>query len=309
MKAAARLAASAFAAFALSVLPALGASVGGASPPQGLFEDCAGDDGQARCISRMRMMAAGGFRLLVNYSQFYGSAADQLDDAATAAQLGMRVIWNFSEPAFYDGTDLSAHFPSLAKTCACTDNTGFLAYVVGLVKPLPATWGYYVADEAPLAARDRVRALTQALRRLDPTHPTLLVSIGDPSPALASAHLEPFAQLADVLGADYYPIGAHEPVESVARVAANVAAVASRHRKRTAAIVQSFSWGQYPDQTTVCTPLPACARYPTLAEMRAMRDLAVKNEHPVMILWYSFFDIMRSNNPERHWTDLLQASR
>jgi hypothetical protein len=302
MKAAASIA------FALMFVFGAAAAVASDRIPQGLFEDCAGDDGQARCINRMHAMSDAGFSLVVDYSQFYGSAADQLDDASTASALGMRIIWNFSEPAFYDGTDLRAHFPTLAKTCGCSDNAGVLAYVVGLVRPLPATWGYYIADEAPVSEHARVRALSETISRLDPAHPKLIVAIGDQSPALASAHLEPFASLADVLGSDYYPVGANVPVDSVARVAANVAAVAARHHRLTAAIVQSFSWGQYPDQSTVCTPLPACARYPTSTEMRAMRDLAVKNERPSMILWYSFFDIMRSNNPQRHWADLIQAS-
>jgi hypothetical protein len=294
--------------FALTLLLAAAAPSATKPIPQGVFEDCAGDDGQARCVERMRTMSGGGFSLVINYSQFYGSAADQLDDATTATSLGMRIIWNFSEPAFYDGTDLRAHYPSLAKTCGCSDNAGFLTYVVGLIRPLPATWGYYVADEAPPAAHARVRALTDAIARLDPLHPRLIIAIGDQSRKLASENLEPFASLGDVLGADYYPVGAHVPVESIGRVAANVAVVAARYHKATAAVIQSFSWGQYPDQTTVCTPLPACARYPTQAEMRAMRDLAVKNERPSMILWYSYFDIMRSNNPARHWSDLLHAS-
>jgi hypothetical protein len=257
----------------------------------------------------MHAMSAGGFSLIVNYSQFYGSAEDQLDDAATASALGMRIIWNFSEPAFYDGTDLRAHFSSLARTCGCSDNAGFLRYVVGLVRPLPATWGYYVADEAPATARARVKALTETIARLDPGHPKLIVAIGDQSPALARSNLEPFASLADVLGADYYPVGANVPIDSIGRVAANVAAIAARHHKSTAAVLQSFGWGQYPDQTTVCTPLPACGRYPSQAEMRAMRELVLEKERPSMILWYSFFDIMRSNNPARHWADLIQASR
>lgn len=308
-----RLSGSAGFAFALACALSLGAVAFAAPPtkpiPQGLFEDCAGDDGQARCIDRLHAMSAGGFSLTVNYSQFYGSAADQLDDASTASALGMRIIWNFSEPAFYDGTDLRAHFPSLAKTCDCSDNAGFLKYVVGFVRTLPATWGYYVADEAPVRARARVKALIETIVRLDPEHPKLIVAIGDQSPTLQRSYLEPFASLADVLGADYYPVGANVPIDSVGSVAANVAAVAGRHHKATAAVLQSFGWGQYPDQTAVCTPLPKCGRYPLQTEMRAMRELVVKVERPSMILWYSFFDIMRSNNPARHWADLIQASR
>src|SRR5438552_8746881 len=93
---------------ALSLL--FGAAGRAAAAPQGVFEDCAGDAGQAHCVARLRTIAEGGFRLVVNYSQFYASADDQLEYAETASTLGMRLIWNFSEPTFYEGTDLRMHF-------------------------------------------------------------------------------------------------------------------------------------------------------------------------------------------------------
>lgn len=277
--------------------------------PQGVFEDCAGDDGIARCVSRLRTIGAGGFTLVIDYSQFYGSAADQIAYARAAAVAHVRIIWNFSEPAFYDGTDLRRHFPSLARTCACASNAGFIAYAVDLVRELPATWGYFVGDEPPPGRARDVRALSARIHALDPHHPRLLVAVGDPDPAIAERAVAPFAATAEYLAADYYPVGAHEAPSAVRAAAANVAAFARRSRAHWAFVLQAFDWGQYPDQTSVCTPLPQCARFPTSAEMRTMRRAAIDGGRPALLLWYSFFDIMRSNDPRRHWNDLRYAAR
>ena len=277
--------------------------------PQGVFEDCAPDDGLARCLLRLRMIASARFALIVDYSQFYGSADDQLAYARAAAASGVRIVWNFSDPAFYDGTDLRAHFPSLGRSCGCTSNAGFIAYVVGLVRDQPATWGYFVGDEPPRDRRLDVARLSRTIHALDPHHPRLLVAIGDPDPAVAERALEPFAGAAEVLAADYYPVGAHRPIDGVRAAASNVASMARRHHARAAFVLQAFDWGQYPDQTSVCTPLPQCARYPTAAEMRSMSASARAGAQPVLLLWYSFFDIMRSNDPRRHWNDLRWAAQ
>jgi hypothetical protein len=42
--------------------------------------------------------------------------------------------------------------------------------------------------------------------------------------------------------------------------------------------------------------------------MRQMYNLVLRNAHPRLILWYSYFDIARSDNPATHWTDLVQAA-
>jgi hypothetical protein len=42
--------------------------------------------------------------------------------------------------------------------------------------------------------------------------------------------------------------------------------------------------------------------------MQQMRNLAVANAHLQFILWYSFFDILRSTNPSAHLTALTKAA-
>ena len=164
----------------------------------------------------------------------------------------------------------------------------------------PATWGYYVADElAPLDA-PAVAAFAHRLRAYDPTHPTLAVAAGDDTVAQL---LSPYATAADVLGADTYPIGTGQPLDRVSFIARNVKAVASRAHRRSALVLQAFSWSNYPN----VGPWPA-PHWPSRAEMRRMRDLAIRAADPSLILWYSYFDIRKAADADRHWRDLVWAA-
>jgi hypothetical protein len=42
--------------------------------------------------------------------------------------------------------------------------------------------------------------------------------------------------------------------------------------------------------------------------MRGMLQLALANSRPQLVLWYSYFDIARSDNPSGHWADLVAAA-
>ncbi len=39
-----------------------------------------------------------------------------------------------------------------------------------------------------------------------------------------------------------------------------------------------------------------------------MLTQTLRNSHPRLILWYSYFDILRSDNPTQHWNDLVTAT-
>src|SRR5262249_13046296 len=155
---------------------------------------------------------------------------------------------------------------------------GFIRYVVNLVKQHPATWGYYIGDEAPSSQLTSVESLASTVKALDPHHPTLYVS-GEDARTLGQ-NIEPFAHVPDVLASDVYPIGVSrnpdsDPIQSVGAVARNLQTMAGARGRQMALVVQAFSWGQYPKETWVPNP-----RWPTRAEMRQMRDQAVVNARP-----------------------------
>jgi len=274
-------------------------------PPQGVYESCPPHDSR-QCLDRLTQIARAGFQIILNYDQFHGTANRELEYAAVAHSLNVKIIWGMSDPVFWNGTDLRRHFSELGATCACTDNRGFISYMVNLVKELPATWGYYIGDEARATDRSKVEAFATLVRQLDSSHPRLYIAGGDSS--TLGSNLEPFADTAEVIGADYYPISTGASLDTVGPVAQAVQSVADQQARHSAFILQAFSWGQYPTDSWVCSPFPRCARYPTESEMRMMRDLVLSTAHPVMLLWYSYFDILRSDDPARHWSDLIAAA-
>src|SRR2546428_1202991 len=175
-------------------------------PPdgQGLYESCPPSRGQT-CLDRLKQMASGGFTLVVNYDQMHANASQEIAYADQANVFGMKVIWNFSQHAWWDGTNLLSYFPAIAATCKCSDNTGFTKYFVNLVKNLPGTWGYYVGDEISPSDHAAAQALSDLVHRIDPRHPRLFVSCsqcdhGERLKPPYVASLIPMADMADVVG-------------------------------------------------------------------------------------------------------------
>jgi hypothetical protein len=217
-----------------------------------------------------------------------------------AAGLGLKLIWPMNYVPWWGPQSLVSAYPQLAATCRCATNDAFVRYVVGLVKRSPSTWGYYVADELAPADAPRVAAFSRRLRALDPTHPRLVVATGDDDVAKL---LAPYASAADVLGADSYPVGTGQPLSRVGFIGTTVRRVAGAAHRQSAMVLQSFDWSNYPNVGTW-----TARRFPTAGEMRTMRDLAIRTADPSLILWYSYFDVLNSNNPDQHWRDLIWAA-
>ena len=300
----------------------------------GLYEACSPDNGQ-RCLDRLHEMGAAGFKLVVNYNQLYGSREEILAYADAAHVSGLKIIWNLKEPSwwcprgFVDAAsaerpcvptpgaattpaDARAQYPSLASDCAaagpCGTREAFLAYVVNLVKDLPATWGYYVGDEPPVHHHADLLAHSERVRTLDPHHQRLLVAWGDPD--TLETKLAPFHDTADVLASDHYPVGAPstqtDPILQLDASTRATEALARRHGKRYAMVLQSFDWASYPQSEAARA---GSTRWPTREEMRRMRDIAISGSSPPsLVLWYSYYDLQSSEDPASHWRDLTWAT-
>jgi hypothetical protein len=276
-------------------------------PPQGLYEGCSPGAELDACVGRLETIRAGGFRYVLNYSAWYGSPAAVLRYADAAAALGLQLIWPLNHPAWRGLESLGATYttllaePVLAESAAATPDLAersepdraVIATAIRLVAQHPATWGFYVGDELPPREAGRVAALSATVRALAPGKPQLYVS------RPGAAHLRPFARIVDVAGVDTYPIGSGDP--PVARVARTTEAVTAEAKTDTAMVLQAFSWSQY-------RPYSGRSSYPSLRALEAMRNAALRHAHPTMILWYSYQDILRSDDPRRRWRDLLHAA-
>jgi hypothetical protein len=280
---------------------------------QGLYESCPLREG-ARCLDRLKQMAAGGFSFVINYDQLSGNAEQQLAYARLAHSLGMEVIWAIKNPAFWDGTNLISEYSDLAATCNCSDNDSFIRYFVNLVKNLPATWGYYIGDEVSPDDHDKLKTFTDLVKQIDPDHPRLFISCSqcDQNAKLNPSYvasLIPMVDTSDVMGADWYPVGSGGySIAETSKVARNVQSVADLYGKQSAIVLQAFNWAEYPSSDPSCSPYPSCMPFPTEAQMQQMRTLTLRNSHPQLILWYSYFDILKSDNPAGHWADLVAAA-
>jgi hypothetical protein len=274
----------------------------GGLPPQGLYEECPPSSG-AQCAGELARIASGGFRVVLNYSAWEGSADEIQTYAAQAAADGVQVIWPLNDPAWLapaSSTALLTEYPELAETCGCSDDLGFEQYAVALTRDDPATWGWYVGDELAPTQAASAAALAATVRALDPGHPTLYVASANTADPLAN--LRPFASVAGVLGADIYPIGQDVPAAFVGVIAGEVRRVSAAAHVRSAMVLQAFDWSAYPDELDAPDP-----RWPSKRQMLSMRDAALSAD-PSLILWYSYEDLSRAADPARHWHALVSAA-
>ena len=259
--------------------------------------------------ARLAHMAAGGFKLVLNYNLLYTTGANIATYIDAAAAWGMRVIVTLNEQPLWDGTaDLSSRYPDLCASAGVHDGPGLVRYVVDLVKELPGTWGYYVCDEVAAGYHTRLKTHADLIRAADGAHPRLSIDgvSGQVSHAMGTS---PFTDVAEVAGSAHYPIGYYPEyaLENTAQYAAAIQAEAAAQGFSPAYVCQCMDWTRYYPPAR-CSPYPECARFPTRAEMRRQRDLVLAHMTARILLWYSYFDLMETSDPARHWADLVWAA-
>ncbi len=288
---------------ALAAAPATASAMDAQSlPPQGVYEQCGPSlSGEAECLSRLDQIRDTGFDVVLNYTLWYASAQQVTNYIDHAHALGMKVIIPLNYKAWRDGvTSLKTSYSRLAPTCGCSDNAGFTSYAIGLVKDRPGTWGYYIGDENDAGSSGLVRSLGDRVKAIDPAHPNLYIAFANQG--LSVSNLTPYASAADLVGVDYYPIGTPDSASGLGPIAAGAQGLADGAGKQSAVVLQAFSWDQYPHSAAI-TP-----RWPSADEMRLMRDQAMANSDPNLVLWYSYNDVMRSDDPSGHLADLKRAA-
>jgi hypothetical protein len=272
-----------------------------ALPPQGVYEQCAPNSKTEDCGARLQTIADAGFKYVLNYTAWYGSAEQVRHYADEAQAAGLKLIWPLNDHAWRDGTDLRSHYDYLGRDCPCSNNSQFKQWALGLVKDHPATWGFYVGDElAPTPQNiSQAKALANEVKSIAPNKPTLYVTIPNDNGVLTS-QLEPFEQTADYVGGDYYPVGKGNNLDALSGYAEDTRQLAGQYGRKPMFVLQAFSWSEYD---------PSYAdRFPTRNEMQTMRDAAITNGDPQMLLWYAFNDVMDSSDPAGNWNDVKAAA-
>src|SRR5260370_4096701 len=271
---------------------------------EGLYEECRPSEGQS-CYDHLSQMANAGFKLVLNYDGLYGNAASIMAYADHAQTLGMKVIWSLHDQRIYAG-NLTSTYPEIAGSFGCSDWPTFIKYFVNLVKNQPATWGYSIGDEVDPADHAQLKAFSDVVHQADPNHPRLFIGSATGNSQTWSG-TSPFYDTTDVIGDDFYPTGYVGNLPRTATIAQGTQTYADKYGIGSAMVLQSFNQNEYQSTTQICQPWPSCQTLPTEQQMQEQLTLTLQNMHPRLILWYSYFDIMRSDNPTQHWNDLLTA--
>ncbi len=281
-----------------------------ALPPQGLYDSCI--PSSPECLGHLDILAAKGFKLVLNYGQLYGDTAAQIAYADRASSVGMQVIWPILYTAGTASDWLVTKYPELGADSQCTDNPCMIRHIVNMVKNHPATWGYYVADEVKPEEYARMKPWTDLIVSLDPNHPRLFVTAGSNDPMEQYYGFYSYMRdLADVFGPDYYPYGYIDEGTNLTRFTGATASHAQHWADKlggqSAIVLQAFTWARYAD-VPLCLPWPQCAPFPSFAQMKAQRDQTLLSSHPALILWWTYADILKTENPAAHLDDLAAAA-
>ena len=262
-------------------------------------------------------MGARGFGLVLNDGLRYASRASEIRAYADRAlELGMKVILPVKYSPKWDSDEsfLVQKFPELALEGGSTDNASFLTYYLSILKNHPALWGYYMADEVHSEYHDGLKIYSDLVKSLDPHHPRLIVEEGtnDPMEIFFTFHSY-MSDTTDILALDNYPYGYIDVYSNLSRYTGDSAGMlqywADKLSLKNAIVLQAFSVTQYGQYTgPLCLIWPACAPFPSYAQMKAQRDQAILNARPEIILWFSYFDILSSDSPTQHWNDLVAAA-
>jgi hypothetical protein len=272
-------------------------------PPEGLFENCNLDSQMPTCVQRLELMHGGGFQV-VAIPAWSGSPSSLSSYAASAQSLGMSVMWEIGDPRWWHdpatSTSMSGTYSGFASLCGCDENGQLLAYLVHWLGALPATFGYYAADDTALAPGDQagVAAYVSQIKQQDASH---LVMIGSASQDQTSSYVG----IADAIGTEMYPfttdplmpVSANSDVwGGVAQWVSGAQHAADAAGKQSAFILQAFSWGDnLSDGETIgaCTAADSPVTchdklpYPSAAEQLQLRNEVLLHAHPKLILWWS----------------------
>src|SRR5260370_14472729 len=176
----------------------------------GTYEDINPDQGQSVWGPRIDQMAAGGFKVLINYGICYGHTSNMIAYINYAASKGMKVA--VSPHTVWTATNLATLFPTMYVEAGSPGETAynaFATYVVNQVKNLPGTWGYYLADEPYNTSHTVIKSMHDAIVAADNIKPILIICTSDTSSGQGTFWNSStnMYDACSVGGDDTYPIG------------------------------------------------------------------------------------------------------
>lgn len=294
------------------------AHVSGSVPTQGIFDNCDLGNGVGTCEQDLVQMHQAGLQVVVMSAQW--DTMDEISQYASYAQsIGMSVMWELDDPGFWGGawigSSAAADWSSFSTACGCTDSNQVLDYMISWLGGLPATYGYYAADDSTLEPNQAagLREYVSQIKSADPNH---MVMIGS-----AEGQGSTYYSSGATIGNEIYP----ETTRSLMPAGQNLAvwqsvqeSITQDQRSATqtgtssAFILQAFSFG---DNLSDGEAVGACSasmsesqcagrlQFPSAGVELALRNDALQYAQPKLILWYTYSQASQGS----HWSDLTSV--
>jgi hypothetical protein len=275
----------------------------GSMPAEGMFDNCNIGTSLNTCEQDLQVMHRAGLQVAV--VGLWGDPLSALSAYAAYAQnMGMSVMWEINDPGFWggqwNGSAAANDFPAFATSCGCTGTTPVLNYIVQWLGALPATYGFYAADDSTLNRGDS-GGLTQMVKQIKSVDPSDTVMIGSTQEQGTN-----FYPTGATIGNEVYPETTSDLMpagqnlaswDSVQQSATQDAHAASQYGTRSAFILQAFSFGDNltdGEDVGVCNANMSQARcasllhYPSASVQLQLRNEILEHAQPKLILWYTF---------------------
>jgi hypothetical protein len=291
----------------------------GALPTEGMFDSCDIGGNLNGCEQDLQKMRQAGFQVAVVGMQWY--SLSQLSAYADYAQsLGMSVMWEINDPGFWggawNGSSAANDFPQFSAACGCTDSTQVLDYMIHWLGALPATSGYYAADDELLTPAERggLTHYVSEIKSIDPSDTVMVGSNQSQGTTYDSTGATIGNQIYPETTSDLVPYSSNLATwDSVDQSVTQDQRAATARGAESAFILQAFSFGDSlidGEDVGVCNANMSAAhcasllRYPSAGTQLQLRNEVLEHAHPKLILWYTYGQTYGQGD---RWSGLVSA--
>jgi hypothetical protein len=290
----------------------------GTVPTQGMFDSCNLSNEVSTCEQDLLQMHQAGLQVVVMSAEW--DTLDEISQYATYAQsIGMSVMWELDDPGYWGGawigSSAAADWSSFSTACGCTATDQVLDYMINWLAALPATYGYYAADDSTLEP-NQAAGLQQYVEQIKSVDPNHMVMVGS-----AQGQGTTYYSSGATIGNEIYPETTRSLMpadqnlaiwQSVQQSVTQDQRAATQQGTSSAFILQAFSFGDNlsdGEAVGACTASMSqaqCAsrlQFPSASVELQLRNAALQYAHPKLILWYTYAQASEGN----HWGDLTSV--
>jgi hypothetical protein len=312
------LAAPSFAATPRKVTSAKKAHTVGSLPAQGIFGGCTLSSDLSSCEQNLLQIQQAGMQVDVVGVQ-WASLAEISAFASYAQSIDMSVMWEINDPGFWGGawigSSAASDWSSFSSACGCTDSTQILDSMIQFLTALPATYGYYAADDSTLEPGQAagLKQYVDEIKSVDPSHMVMVGSSQGQGTTYYSSGATIGNEIYPETTTSLMPYNRNLAIwQTVQQSVAQDQRAATQEGASSAFILQAFSFGDNlsdGEAVGACTAAMSTAQcaarlqFPTASAQLELRNEALENAHPKLILWYDFSQASQGS----HWADLTSV--